>query len=255
VSPAAHVVFQRLDGTVVSVPAGGVLGRLPGAALRVEGPAISEVHAYVSLRGAAMHLLALRGPLEVDGQSVTDVELEPGQVVALSPQVVLQVDDVVLPPEVLVVLDLGPDPVVVPGPEASVCLTPAPAVVPGHASDAVAWLWEAEGGWQVQRSGETAVPVTSGMKLSFGGRHIVLSQRPLGRHHNMTRRPSAPGLHLTIDRHETAVAGPRGERLVLPRAVRFSRMRTGHAPRASFRCRTFKVDRHFPLDKRSCVAP
>ncbi len=209
------VVFQRLDGALVTVRPGGILGRLPGAALRLSGPAISEVHAYVSLRGAALRLLALRCPVHVDGHAVEDVELEPGQVVALSPEVVLQVDDVVLPPEVLTVLDLGPDPVVVPGPEASLVLAPALELVEGHAPDAQAWLWEEDDGWRVQRRDAAPLAVARGMRLSFDGRNVVLDLRPLGRLHNVTRRPSRPGLRITLARHETDVAGPHGERLRL----------------------------------------
>ncbi len=55
--------FVRLrthDGVTADVPPGGLIGRLPGAALRLDDPLVSEAHALVSLRGRKLKLLALR---------------------------------------------------------------------------------------------------------------------------------------------------------------------------------------------------
>ena len=60
-------VRLRLDsGEVRQLVSGDIIGRIWGAALRLDDPQISEAHALVSMRGTALKLLALRGRFVVD---------------------------------------------------------------------------------------------------------------------------------------------------------------------------------------------
>ena len=77
--PAAHTprparVVVELDGDRHVLGVGDLIGRLPSAALVVDDPRVSEAHAIVSLRRAALHLLALRRlPLRAPPERVTPI--------------------------------------------------------------------------------------------------------------------------------------------------------------------------------------
>ncbi|MEL6348923.1 MAG: FHA domain-containing protein, partial [Myxococcota bacterium] len=79
----AYVRFKLTDGRTVDLGPGDIIGRLAGAALRLNEAHISEAHALVSLRGDQLMLLALRGVLSVNGRPCASVVLQPGVVVHL----------------------------------------------------------------------------------------------------------------------------------------------------------------------------
>ncbi len=134
----ATVVFRLPDGSKATLTHGDLVGRLETAALHIDDPRVSEAHAMVSLRGAAMKLVALRGRIAVDGFPLRDVELSDGLVVHLAPDFALVVERVVLPEEVLGVSVGDEGPRVVTG----VCsLTADGALRAGYSPDARAWLW------------------------------------------------------------------------------------------------------------------
>ena len=95
------VVLRLPDGSRATLRHGDLVGRLETAALHIADPRISEAHAMVSLRGATLKLLALRGRLAVEGFAVRDVELVAGLTIALAGEVALVVERVGLPEQIL----------------------------------------------------------------------------------------------------------------------------------------------------------
>lgn len=90
-----HVRFRLPDGTQVAAAAHAVVGRSPIAAVRLDDPRVSTIHAEVSWRDDGLVLLARGGRLVVHGRAVRELLLEAGQQVVLVPGVVLDVVDVV----------------------------------------------------------------------------------------------------------------------------------------------------------------
>ncbi|MEQ1507517.1 MAG: hypothetical protein ABMB14_35130 [Myxococcota bacterium] len=101
------VVVRLPDGTEVRLAAGDLVGRAVAAALRLDHPAISEAHAFVSHRGAGLCLRALHGRLTCDGAPVDDVPLVPGATIGLGPDVALVVVSVTADPDDPVATTLG----------------------------------------------------------------------------------------------------------------------------------------------------
>jgi len=95
----AEATLRLSDGTERVVRPGDLIGRLWRADLSIDDPAVSEVHALVTLRGGALKIRRLGGPLRVSGMPATEVELRPGLGLSLAPEVVLTVVEVVLPEE------------------------------------------------------------------------------------------------------------------------------------------------------------
>lgn len=160
-STRPHVVF-RGAGSDVAVGAGGVLGRLGTADLRIADPRVSELHGLVSLRGRELHLLALRGALRVDGTVVDDVLLVPGLQVGLAEGITLDVVRVYVPDTVLVFVDGD-------GPSRELC-APVYSWVGGEVVDryepaADAHLWSAADGYWHARRGEAPSLVTEGTEF------------------------------------------------------------------------------------------
>ena len=97
----ALVTLRTADGREHELGHGDLIGRLWSARLQLASPDISEAHALVSLRGGELHLLGLRGLFAYKGKPCKDLVLAPGQVLALSREVTVEVVDVVLPEETL----------------------------------------------------------------------------------------------------------------------------------------------------------
>ncbi len=134
--------FLRDNGQRESLGPGAIIGRMPQASLRIDDPRISEAHALVSLRGAQLKLLALRGRLSVDGKPKTDVTLSPGLRITLAGFYRLTVESVVLPDQVFAIaLDVPPHDII--GAHGVVAIFPrshAPLRV-GYDPEATAHVW------------------------------------------------------------------------------------------------------------------
>ena len=134
--------FIRDNGQRESLGPGAIIGRMPQASLRVDDPRISEAHALVSLRGAQLKLLALRGRLSVDGKPRTDTTLTPGLRITLAGFYRLTVESVVLPDQVFAIaLDQPPHDII--GAHGVVAIFPrshAPLRV-GYDPEAAAHVW------------------------------------------------------------------------------------------------------------------
>lgn len=162
------VRFRLPDGRRAKVPAGGIVGRLATAACRLEDGRVSEAHLLISLRGRELRALRLRGELRTEEGEEEEVALQPGMHLTLAPGVVLEVEAVELPAEVLA-LQL-PD-----GSLRELCapcysLLGAPKeLLPGWEPEADAWVWSSSEGWRLRVAGGPAEEIRPGKSWDIGG--------------------------------------------------------------------------------------
>lgn len=171
--------LQLPDGSLAHISPGGLIGRLPAAAVRILDPRISEVHALVSLRGRQLVLLAQRGLVEADGDRRADVVLRPGLLITLVEGISLRVLDVELPDSVLVVEGAGPTPVELSAPVYSLLDGERPRLLPTWVRGAALHLWNDADGWWAQLAGEPEEPVDAGMVLQVGPTMLRIRQEDL----------------------------------------------------------------------------
>lgn len=169
------VDFRHADGRMESLAEGEWIGRSWRAALRLDDPRISEAHALLSLRGSDLVLLALRGPLVVDGRRTDRVVLRPGLQVLLAPDVALTVDTIVLPETGFALEGPGLPSTFLAG-SAGLALPPR-LVHPTH-RDARAWLWATDDGWRFRDDSGTR-PVPADGHFELDGVPLRLVSRPL----------------------------------------------------------------------------
>lgn len=174
---APHALLRLDDGREVALGPGAIIGRVAGAALRLNDPRVSEAHALVSLRGRELRLLALRGLLSLGRRPLPSLALVPGQRVLLAPDLGLQVLEVVLPDAVLALDGPWGPPVELTAPVYA--LLPEGPPSPRYAPGAPAHVWSGEDGWCAQRQGEEPVPIQPGMRLEIGSYNISVVLLPL----------------------------------------------------------------------------
>lgn len=183
-----HVTLLLDDGRRESLGPGAVIGRMVQATLRIDDPRISEAHALVSLRGAELKLLSLRGRLSVDGKPKTEVTLTPGLRITLAGFFRLTVESVALPDDILAVSTQdGLDEIV--GAHGVVALFPGSASVlrSGYDPAAAAHVWTRAGESVLRRATDpeaTAIDqrLTPGDTFEVGGalfRFVRVSRRAL----------------------------------------------------------------------------
>lgn len=137
------------------------------AALQLDDPRVSEGHAMLSLRGGELWLLALRRRLAVDGRSVAELRLEPGQRIGLAQGLELVVESVELPDSVLALAVPGLPTTMLP----SVCslyVRPQVVLSARHDPDAPCLLWDSGDGWR-RAQGDRVVPLWPGDTWSVDG--------------------------------------------------------------------------------------
>jgi len=175
----AFARFALPSGRIVEVGPGDIIGRLRGAALRIDDPRISEAHALVSLRGDALKLLALRGRFMVEGVAASEVTLKPGLEVRFTPELTLTVVSVALPSVVFALDGDGLARQVLP-PVASLDAK-RPELVAGFSSDADALLWSDGEGYRLRRTGHPDTDLVAGAEFRLGTRTFRLVELPLAR--------------------------------------------------------------------------
>lgn len=97
----ATVTLRHPDGSLHDLHHGDIIGRLWSAALRLDDAGVSEAHALVSLRGAELKLLSLRGLFAVGGEPVRSLTLAVGQRIAITRTLEVEVVAVQVPHTVL----------------------------------------------------------------------------------------------------------------------------------------------------------
>lgn len=166
------VRFRTPDGDLVDVPPGGIIGRSPGAALRLDDPLVSEAHALVSLRGRKLKLLTLRGYMEVDGKRLPEIVLEPGQRILLAQGVAVEVDTVELPGHVLALTGLGATPEELSAAVYSIIVRPPPGLpelVVGFQASAAAHVYSTSEGWRIRLRDRAPEAVEAGVTWEIDG--------------------------------------------------------------------------------------
>jgi len=93
--PDSRVRLRLPDGSHVDLRPDAIIGRSSLAALRLEDPRLSSVHAELSWRPEGPLLLARGGRLLVEGRARAEVPLAPGLRITLVPGLELLVEDVV----------------------------------------------------------------------------------------------------------------------------------------------------------------
>lgn len=173
----AIAVLRAPNGAQFELEHGDLIGRLGRAAMWIDDPRVSEVHAMVSLRGSALKLLGLRGRIVVDGQVVSEVELAIGTRVELAPGVVVTVEDVFLPDEILGIEGDGLARQPLHG-VMSLFARPRPRIEPGYATSADVIVWGEDGRWRARIDG-VARPLASGDTFEVHGQRFVVVSIPL----------------------------------------------------------------------------
>ena len=172
----ASATLRLPDDTLVEVVHGDLIGRMGAAAVHIDDARVSEAHAMVSLRGAELKLLGLRGRFAINGVPRTDVVLTPGLQVALASDLVLTVEAVQLPLHVLAI-EAPVLPRQVLTHTCSVLVRPRLSVLPGVRDGAAATIWFRGDAWRA-RVGDHVVTLVDGAKLGVG--EIAILAVPLG---------------------------------------------------------------------------
>jgi hypothetical protein len=174
-----HVVVRIHDGSTVTIAPGAMIGRSRAAALWLADPRISEVHATVSLRGDALHLLATRTPFVVDGVPTDDVVLERGLVVHLVDGVTLEVERVDLPSTVVALRLAAMPPRVLLAPVYSVVTDGMVDLSASWVEGAAAWVVSTSQGWVLRTAAGEVTDLEPGAHLSIGSVPIEVLGLPI----------------------------------------------------------------------------
>jgi hypothetical protein len=174
----AHAVVRGPDGEVRTLGPGDIIGRSWCAALHIDDPRVSEAHALVSLRGDRLQLLALRGRFAVDGKVHSELVLAEGQRVLLTPELAVEVLDVVLPSAVLGVRGAALATTALHG-ATSIVARPDPALAHANDPGALLWLWPGERGWKLRDLTGQVRAVEAGDSFEVAGHRLELVSMPL----------------------------------------------------------------------------
>ncbi|MCY0989336.1 FHA domain-containing protein [Nannocystis sp. ILAH1] len=181
--PSARI-YVPLNQVVVTVHPGSFVGRLPTADIHIVDPRVSEAHALVSLRGNALKLLSLRGPLRVAGKTVDPAPLEPGTQIELASGIEMFVEDVQIPPVMLVLC--GTEQGTVELGAATYSLLPGTSqgratvrLVPDYVDGAPAHVWYSANTLWIRQADGAAEELVPGRKWQVAGCPLWLVELPL----------------------------------------------------------------------------
>lgn len=196
----AEAILRLDDGSERRVGHGDLLGRLWSAAVCLDDPSISEMHAAVSLRGQELRLLAMRGRFVVDERPATEVSLTPGQRIRLSHSRWFDVVDVTLPGSVLALEGPGLERQVLAG-VTSVRVEPRVHL----SADAAALFWSIDGDWRVRVGDSPPRELGFDDVIDVGGVPLRAVAVPLAQAGGAVTRLQDPRmpLHLMVH-HDTA---------------------------------------------------
>lgn len=174
-----HATAARAGPSEITLHAGDLIGRISSAALCLNHPNISEVHALVSLRGNHLALLGLRGPLRVRGTTQATISLQEGQRIALCEAIELEVLSIDLPEQALALLVGGEAPAVLSASVYALLPGPPPRLCVGFDASAVAQVWsDAARAW-ISAPGGPPEEVVPGAAWIFSGVSVEATVMPL----------------------------------------------------------------------------
>ncbi|MFT5582931.1 MAG: hypothetical protein ACI9VR_000508 [Cognaticolwellia sp.] len=212
VTPSSALLELSTGGRALLF-AGDQIGRLRTAHLSIQDPRISEMHAYLSLRDGALHLLRLRGNLSLFGMPVASAALEPGVEVELAEGLSVRVLELHMPQRAAALLIDG---VLHPLPGGR-CSVIDGNLVAGTQSGAQLWVWNDGRQWYLQEPGQDPQEMDETERQAAGYTLLFtqLSQAPAQSEQTLGRstRPA-----LRIQAHFDSViletVGGKGGRLV-----------------------------------------
>ncbi len=172
-----HAIVALPDGTRAELEPGDLIGRHWGSALAISDPRVSEAHAMVSLRGAGLWLLALRGRFAIDGRPATRTPLHVGLEVLLAPDLPMRIEHVELPAEVLALQHPAFGEQLL-SRVLSLHLHPRPKLANGHRVDADAWFWSDGADW-IAGIGDDRIVLEAGEELRVGDQVFQVARRTL----------------------------------------------------------------------------
>jgi len=158
-----RALVRTPDGRTVWMRPGDLIGRIATARLRLDDPRVSEVQAYLSLRGRALVLVALKGMLRGRSGRRSELPLEPGRRIHLLRELAIEVVDVVLPDTVPALSVEGGETVDLNGTVVSIRDGTLPELVSGFEADASAHVWADVDGCQLSLPGQPARLISVGV--------------------------------------------------------------------------------------------
>jgi hypothetical protein len=172
----ASVLIMLEGGETHELLPGDTIGRHWSCALKFADSRLSEAHAMVSLRGASLHLINLRGGLQIAGKMQKDPKLRLGMRVHLAPGVSFEVVELTLPKSVLCLV----------GEDVDLPLSRAISLSPGHPvrvdgghqPKATVHVWSDGITWFATRDGESR-PLASGSTVEVGSWVGTVHERSL----------------------------------------------------------------------------
>jgi len=157
---------------------GGIVGRLPSAALHLDDGRVSEAHAMVSLREQSLKLISLRGRFAVDDVPLKEVTLAAGLDIELARGLFLHVIDVVLPDEVLGIEGAGLTRQAVP-PVASIVDDGGLRLSAKWVEHALDHVWSYGSVWRMAEGAGQARTVQPGATVQLNGQTLSFVAIPL----------------------------------------------------------------------------
>jgi hypothetical protein len=171
--PGPCVRLRTPEGRSFTLAPGGLIGRAPTAACRIEDPRVSEAHAMLSLRGRELRLLALRGELRVDGLLEDDLSLSEGLEVELAEGLGVLVEELSLPERVMGLRIGGRAVCELSAPIHSLVEQPSLELLPRFVEDAPLQVWSTSEGWSLRLAGQPAQRLRPGRSWRLGTLEIL----------------------------------------------------------------------------------
>jgi hypothetical protein len=168
-------------GVNATVRPGSLIGRLITADLSLSDPRVSEAHALVSWRHRSLKVLALRGPLIVDGQELDAVELLPNTTFELAEGLSVVVESVETPTHTLMLCGAAPGAVEIRATVYSLILEPeiGVRVLLGFVDSAIGHVWYSGTRPWIRIGKGPAEPLSPGGQWNVAGRALRVIRVPL----------------------------------------------------------------------------
>ena len=221
-STPPSVLFRSPSGQPIRLYPGDLIGRGSFSTLLIDELQISEAHALLSLRGASLQLLTLRGEIRLDGEHGFrgEITLEAGQRIRLADDIVLEVLEVATPEYILALDGLESGRVLLTTPEYQLGGTPLSL----DGTPVEVELWLSSETWMHRVGGETQ-PLQAGTTIDAGGTTLTVSMvdaetastRGTDSPKKVSPPPSEERIQLTIHPTHTVVQPPGKEAIHITR--------------------------------------